>query len=406
MKRILHLPAILMTPLLFADLRAEEPKTNQAAVVQSNNDFALALYAKLSQEKGNLFFSPYSISDALAMTAAGARGDTLTAMNKTLHLPQDSAKVNVGFRELIKTLNGNEKERKYQLSVANALWGQKGYNFLPSFEKTAVDDYHAMLKELEFAKETEKARQTINHWVEEQTKDKIKELLKPGILKEDTRLVLTNAIYFKSAWQHDFNEKATQKGDFLLGGDKKIADVPFMHQVQDFGLFEEDGLQVLELPYEHHQLSMVIILPNKAGAPADLEKALTAENLAKWRAKQTPHQVDLTLPKFKVTAEFKLKPTLSDMGMGVAFSDRADFSGISKSEGLTIDEVVHKAYVDVNEKGTEAAAATAVIARPTSLPPPKPKATFKADHPFVFLIRENATGSILFMGRVTDPLAK
>jgi serine protease inhibitor len=340
------------------------------------------------------------------MTAAGARGDTLTAMNKTLHLPQDSAKVNAGFQELIKTLNGNEKERKYQLSVANALWGQKGYNFLPSFEKTAVDDYHAMLKELDFAKEAEKARQTINQWVEEQTKDKIKELLKPGIPDPSTRLVLTNAIYFKSAWQNEFNEKVTHKGDFLLPGDKKIADVPLMHQVHEYGLFEGDSFQMLELPYEQHQLSMLILLPQKADGLADLEKDLSAENLAKWRAKQTGRHVDLTLPKFKVTAEFKLKPTLSDMGMGIAFSDRADFSGISKSEGLTIAEVVHKAYVDVNEKGTEAAAATAVIIRPTAALQPKPKATFKADHPFVFLLRDNATGSILFMGRVTDPLAK
>src|SRR6266851_10108332 len=164
MKRLFLLVAATMTAFLFADVRAEEPNPNQAAVVQANNEFALALYAKLAQEKGNLFFSPYSISDALAMTAAGARGDTLTAMNKTLHLPHDSAKVNAGFNELIKTLNGNEKDRKYQLSVANALWGQKGYNFLPSFEKTATDDYHAMLKELDFAKDTEKARQTINCW--------------------------------------------------------------------------------------------------------------------------------------------------------------------------------------------------------------------------------------------------
>jgi serpin B len=217
---------------------------------------------------------------------------------------------------------------------------------------------------------------------------------------------LTNAIYFKSAWHNEFNDKATQKGEFLLPGDKKIANVPFMHQTHDYGLFDGDTFQVLDLPYERHQLSMVIALPKKMDGLADLEKELTADNLAKWRAKQSPHQVDVTLPKFKVTAEFKLKPTLSDMGMAIAFTGQADFSGISKSEGLMIADVIHKAYVDVNEQGTEAAAATAVIIAPTAAPPPKPKATFKADHPFVFLIRDNATGSILFMGRVTDPLAK
>jgi len=177
MNRLSPLCAALCMLLFAAATRAEEKTPNQEAIVKANNLFTLSLYAKLRSEKGNLFFSPYSIADALAMTAAGARGETLAEMNKTLHLPEDQARTNAGFRELIKTINGNGKERKFQLSTANALWGQKGFNFLPSFEKTAVDDYHAALKEVDFIKETDKARLAINQWVEEQTKNKIKDLI-------------------------------------------------------------------------------------------------------------------------------------------------------------------------------------------------------------------------------------
>jgi serpin B len=392
--------------LLFAAAtRAEEKTPNQEAIVKANNLFTLSLYAKLRSEKGNLFFSPYSIADALAMTAAGARGETLMEMTKTLHLPEDQTHTNAGFRELIKTINGNGKERKFQLSTANALWGQKGFNFLPSFEKTAVDDYHAALKEVDFIKETDKARLAINQWVEEQTKNKIKDLIPAGAVDETTRLVLTNAIYFKAAWAHEFREADTKKEDFKLPGDKKIADVPFMHKTRDLNYFEGGDFQGLEIPYEDHQLQMVVLLPKETAGLEECEKELTAENLAKLEATRKVHQVDLALPKFKFTASFKLKPVLTEMGMKQAFTAQADFSGISKSKGLMIDDVLHKAFVDVHEKGTEAAAATAVVVKPSE-PPPRPKATFRADHPFIFLIRETQTGTILFMGRVTDPLPK
>jgi serpin B len=405
MKHFPLLSVAMLAGLPLAAGAAEEKTSYQDAVVKANNAFTFSLYAKLRSEKGNLFFSPYSISDALAMTAVGARGDTLTQMNDTLHLPQDSAKTNAGFRELIKAVNGDAKERKFQLSTANALWGQKGYNFLPSFEKAAVDDYHAALKEVDFAKETEKSRLAINQWVEEQTKEKIKDLIPQGAVDGSTRLVLTNAIYFKTSWADAFNEKATKNENFLLPGDKKIADVPFMHKTENLSYVEGDDFQAVEIPYEQYQLSMVVVLPKKADGLDGLEKDLTADNLAKWRQAQKLHEVQLALPKFKFTASFKLKPVLMDMGMKLAFTERADFSGISKSEGLMIADVLHKAFVDVHEKGTEAAAATAVIVK-LSAPEKHPEAKFRADHPFVFLIRENKTGAILFMGRVTDPLAK
>jgi serpin B len=405
MNRFSLLCAALCVLLFAAATRAEEKTPNQEAIVKANNLFTLSLYAKLRSEKGNLFFSPYSIADALAMTAAGARGETLAEMNKTLHLPEDQARTNAGFRELIKTINGNGKERKFQLSTANALWGQKGFNFLPSFEKTAVDDYHAALREVDFAEETEKSRLAINQWVEEQTKNKIKDLIPARAVDETTRLVLTNAIYFKAAWADEFREDDTKKEDFKLPGDKKIADVPFMHKTHDLNYFEGVDFQGLEIPYEYHQLQMVVLLPKKTAGLEACEKELTAENLAKWESYSKVHHVDLALPKFKFTASFKLKPVLMEMGMKQAFTAQADFSGISKSEGLMIDNVLHKAFVDVHEKGTEAAAATAVVVN-RSAPPPRPKATFRADHPFIFFIRETQTGTILFMGRVTDPLPK
>jgi serpin B len=341
------------------------------------------------------------------MTSAGARGKTLEEMEQTLHFTLNREKLPQAFQELIDTLNGDPKTRKYQLSVANALWAQKGLQFVPHFVRVTEDNYHAGLKEVDFARETDKSRQTINHWVEEQTKDKIKDLIKPGVLQSDTLLVLTNAIYFKAAWAEPFHEYATKNADFHRADGGKVRDVPMMHKVQDCPYVEGDGFQAVELPYQNGQLSLVVILPKDAAGLANLEKDITAEDLAKWREKQKTHSVDLTLPRFKVTAEFELSKTLAAMGMPLAFSNAADFSGITRSEPLKISKVIHKAYVDLNEKGTEAAAATAVVAvRASAVQPPKPKVTFKADHPFVFLIRENGTNSILFMGWLADPLAK
>jgi serpin B len=388
-------------------VRAEAVKSDVSSIVKSNNDFALALYEKLRDEKGNLFFSPYSISTALAMTSAGARGETLNEMTKTLRFSLDQAKLSPAFSQLIQSLNGDPKMRKYQLNTANALWCQKGYGFEPAFLKLTEKDYHAGLKQVNFADDPEKSRQEINHWVEEQTKDKIKELLKPLMVTKDTRLILTNAIYFKAAWLKPFNDKATKEEDFLIGEGKKIANVPLMHHSQECLYTESADFQLLQLPYEGFQLEMVVILPKKVEGLPNLEKSLTPESLEKWRGKATAHQVTITLPKFKVTAEVELSKTLSNMGMPSAFSRDADFSGITKDEKLHISKVVHKAFVEVDEKGTEAAAATGVVvARPSAVLAEKPRATFRADHPFVFLIRDLTTGSTLFMGRVTDPKAK
>jgi serpin B len=398
--------AVLAWPRMVSAKEVIE-KSDVKSVVKSNSEFALALYQQLRDKEGNLFFSPYSISNALAMTAGGARGETLDEMVKTLHFNGDLAKVSPAFRQLIESLNGDPKTRTYQLNVANALWCQKGYGFEKGFLNQTEKDYFAGLKQVNFAGDSEKSRLEINHWVEEQTKDKIKDLLKPGTIDSNTRLVLTNAIYFKAAWLKHFYDKATKDGDFMVGEGKKIGKVPLMHTVEDCQFAESDDYQLLELPYENYQLSLIVLLPKKVDGLTDLEKKITVENLEKWRAKAKEHQVTITLPKFKTTAEFELSETLKKMGMPLAFTDQGDFTGITKDEKLHISKVIHKAFIDLDEKGTEAAAATAVtLTKASAVIDEKPKAEFKADHPFVYMIRDQATGSILFMGRLTDPLAQ
>jgi serpin B len=404
MHRWLCPPLLTLLLAAAASLAVAQPagklNPDTAAIVNGNNVFALDLYRELAQKDGNLFFSPYSISTALGMTYAGARGDTAAQMASALHFALPQERLHPAFGSLIKDINGGGRPRKYHLQTANRLWGQKGYGFLPDFLKLVEANYGAGLKEVDFAGATEQARKAINAWALEQTKNKIKELLQPGILTVDTRLVLTNAIYFKAAWAEPFPEKSTVKGDFHVSADKKVT-VPLMRGSNRTNYFKGDGFEALELPYEQHDLSMLIFLPARVGGLAEFEKRLTADNLRAWQAKLRDHEVDVTLPKFKITAEFLLKDALSALGMPLAFDPRkADFGGMTTRHRLFISHVVHKAFVDVNEAGTEAAAATAVVMKKESRPQP---ATFRADRPFVFLLRDNRTGSVLFAGRVVDP---
>jgi serpin B len=381
--------------------RGNDVAPDTAAVVKGNNAFACDLYHELSTEDGNLFFSPYSISNALAMAHVGARRQTAADMATTLHLPLEGQRLNAAFANLIQEVAKPGQQRKFQLTIANRLWGQKDYGFDPQFTKVTKEFYGAGLEELDFTKATEASRQTINAWVAKQTNDKIKDLLPAGSLANDTRLVLTNAIYFKALWKELFPPTATKREDFHLASGKTVQ-ADMMHLVEVLSLYSADKFQVLSLPYQDNELSMLVVLPRKADGLPAVEKELTAKNLAKWLVEMQPHNVTLSLPKFTFTSQFQLKKTLSALGMGIAFGKDADFSGMTTREKLFIDAVVHKAFVAVEEKGTEAAAATAVTMRPLSAQV-APPATFRADHPFVFLIRDNATGSILFMGRVSQP---
>ncbi|MBN2457165.1 MAG: serpin family protein [Sedimentisphaerales bacterium] len=399
---LLAISAEALLGIALADEKAASQK-NIKAVVEGNNRFAFDLYKKLvthpdaQKQDGNLFFSPYSISTALAMTYAGARGETQKQMAEVLHfsLPQDCLHPALGV--LQRQLNSGGEKGGYQLRVANALWGQKGYGFLQEFIKLTEKNYGAGLWEVDFINETEKARRNINAWVERKTEDKIKELIKKGILGGDTVLVLTNAIYFKGDWQVQFDKKDTKESQFMISAKNKVK-VPMMYLKEDFNYCSDENLQVLELPYKGEHLSMIVLLPKQIGGLQRIEQLLTPGNLNIWLQKLHKQEIIVYLPKFKMTwGAFELKDILIDMGMPAAFID-ADFSGISGNRELFISNVLHKAFVEVNEQGTEAAAATAVAMKATSIGP-----VFRADHPFIFLIKDNQSGSILFTGRVMNP---
>jgi len=392
-------------------------------VAAGNNRFALQLYQKLQSDGGNLFLSPYSISTALAMVYAGAWGQTQEQMARVLSLatagespsaaggssaatppagkPITQEQVAQAFGKIIKDLNARSAGGKYELRVANALWGQRDYKFLPDFTTLVEREYGGKLQQVDFVKAAEQARQTINTWVDKQTNGKIKDLIGPGVLDTMTRLVLTNAIYFKGNWINQFGKDRTQDERFTLT-DTTTVQVPMMNQQARFGYAETDALQTLEMPYAGEELTMVVLLPKKTDGIKELGKDLTADNLVKWLQQIRQREVIVTVPKFKMTSKFSLGQVLQSMGMTDALSDKADFSGMTGNRDLFLSAVIHQAYVDVNEEGTEAAAATGAVMSVTSIGPGQTP-IFRADHPFLFLIRDKKTDSILFLGRVMNP---
>ncbi len=395
-------PGIIGCFLLAAEARDEKdvPEGDVKAVVTGNSRFAFELYAKLKddpnavKQDGNLFFSPYSISAALAMTYAGARGETEKQMAKVLHFTLPQERLHAGFAASGKRMRADPDE----LRIANSLWGQKDYGFLEDFLELTKKYYGAELKEVDFIKETEKSRKTINKWVEKRTEEKISELIGKGILSRYTVLVLTNAIYFKGDWMIQFDKKNTRDAPFAISADKKV-NVPMMYLKEKFKYWANEDLQVLELPYEREHLSMIVLLPKKADGLVEFEKSLTLDNLNNWLAGLRKREVMVYLPRFKITwGAFELKDVLKDMGMPHAFFwPPADFSGMTVRKDLFISNVLHKAFVEVNEEGTEAAAATAVVMTRSV------GTVFRANHPFIFMIKDNRAGSILFMGRVVNP---
>ena len=396
---------------------AEEPippaASDLTVAVWGNNAFAIDLYKQLQSQPGNLFFSPESISTALAMTYAGARGETATEMANTLHFTLPPDKLHPAMGQLLQGLNAAHDG--YQLKVANALWAQEGYNFVDDFLKLTKDKYGAGLNQVDFKGDSEAARQTINSWVEEQTENKIKDLIGPGVLDTKTRLVLTNAIYFKGDWQKQFKKEDTKDEDFHLSSTQTLK-ASLMHIASGFNYYETPIFQALEIAYKNKELSMIAFLPKDADGLAAFEQTMTADNLQQWLGRLMPvEKVIVTIPKFKMESQVGLNDLLQTMGMKQAFNGKiADFSGIAPREemqhngNLYISAVVHKAYVDFNEEGTEAAAATAMaitvaVCAGCKPPPPPLPPIFLADHPFLFLIRDNRSSCILFMGRVAAP---
>jgi serpin B len=379
--------------------------SEQALLVEGNSAFAFELYQVLKGEEGNLFYSPHSISVALAMTYAGARNETAEQMADTLQFTLEQERLHPAFNWLDTELasRGEGAEGKdgegFRLNIVNAIWGQKDYEFLTDFLNVLAENYGAGLRILDFINETEQSRVAINKWVSDQTEGRIKDLIPQGAIDALTRLVLTNAIYFNAAWEYPFNEDMTADGPFyLLDGGQVSA--PMMKQTEAFGYIEEEGYQAVQLQYDGNELSMVILLP-EAGQFQAFEEGLQSQQVCDIISGLQPTLVALTMPKFEFDSEFSLKDTLAEMGMPIAFSGAADFSGMTGTLDLYISEVLHKAFVSVDEAGTEAAAATAVIVGETGMPGQPVEVTI--DHPFIFLIRDIETGAILFVGRVMNP---
>ncbi|MEM2868625.1 MAG: serpin family protein [Candidatus Bathyarchaeia archaeon] len=369
-------------------------------VVKANNQFAFKLYFELVKtETGNVFYSPYSIFSALAMTYEGARGETADEMKTVFGFPE-SRILRPNFAAIYNRIN--EVSKDYELRTGNALWVQKDYPFLEDYLKAVEEYYGGKAAVLDFINEAEKSRQTINTFIEEQTNHKIKDLIPPGSLDEYTRLILTNAIYFKGDWKIAFNESLTMEEDFWVEPNRAVK-VQMMHMHPNetirFNYAYTEDVQIIELPYKGDNMSMIIMLPRDLKS---FEASLTLEKLNEYMAVMKEERLDeICLPKFKLDTKYFMRETLSNLGMPTAFSEAADFSGMTGRRDLFISEVIHQAYVKVDEKGTEAAAATAVVMRLTAILETK---VFRANRPFIFIIRERETGNILFMGRVVNPI--
>jgi len=379
------------------------------ALSASNSDFAFDLFQTIRSDDQNLFFSPYSISLALAMTYAGARSETEQQMADTLNFTLTQDDLHPTFNALDQDLAGRsemvgpEEADGFQLNITNALWGQEGYRFLPEFLDLLAANYGAGMNLLDFAADPEAARITINDWVSDQTAERIQDLLPPGSLDVLTRLVLTNAIYFNAAWLHPFEEHATADGSFTLLDGNEIS-TPMMQNQTSYGYGQGEGYQAVQLPYVGNQLSMVVLMPEE-GAFETFSRELDAERLAGLMQSIRYQEINLTFPKFTFESETQLRQALTQMGMTTAFAGgSADFSGMDGSHDLFIDDVYHKAFVAVDEAGTEAAAATAVVMNLTSAMEPEVAISITIDHPFLFLIQDNPTGTILFVGQVVEPV--
>ncbi|MDR2529266.1 MAG: serpin family protein [Synergistaceae bacterium] len=384
---------------------AAPPEAQAAAAV---NAFALDAYRQLAgDEKGNIFFSPYSISSALAAVWAGAAGSTTEEMATALRFPKPEA-LHTGMKELMERFNAIP-EKVGALEIANRLWLDKGEKPLSEYAALVETNYGAGVGSMDFQQYPEKARKEINRWVEQKTRDKIKELLMEGNVTPDTRLVLTNAIYFNSAWRYPFEKSRTKEEPFRTGKGRQI-NVLLMNQRQEFLYGDEPGLQWVKIPYTIPNFSLLVFLPKENGAFTQLEtleKKLSPEAIAAWMARMERREVNLWLPKFRDERRYPLTGLLQKLGMKLAFTQKADFSRMAEvvpDAPLYIDFVVHQSFIELDEERTEAAGATAVgIARSTAIiRPPKP-VTFRADHPFIYCLMDDVTGTILFLGRMVEP---
>jgi len=390
-----------------SDVARAAPASNQSDVsllVSGNTDFACSAYQHIKGD-GNVFYSPYSISLALAMTYAGARNETETQMAKTLHFSLEQDRLHPAFNSLDQALAERGKgakakdEKGFRLNIVNAIWGQKGYKFLQTYLDLLAANYGAGLRVLDFENAPDDSRKIINNWVADQTEQRIKDLIPAGVIDHMTRLVLTNAIYFNAAWASQFRKEATHPDTFYLLDGTEVQ-TPMMHQTEGLNYAAGDNYKAVELPYDGRDMSMLLIIPDR-GKFQEFEKSLSASLLQSIIHGMQSKRLDLSMPRFKIESKFSLAKILSEMGMPIAFTGGADFSGMTGSRDLAISDVIHQAFVDVDESGTEAAAATAVVMRLTATP--EMPITVKVDRPFIFLIRDLKTDAVIFIGRVINP---
>jgi serpin B len=402
------LPALLLTTcksgqnLSQKNIDAASPATYTAA--ESINNLGLDVYKKLSTKEENLFISPLSISSAMAMTYAGASGNTATEMQKSLYYNNNTWATHMSFGKTVNSIIPQKQGKNLELRLANALFIQQDYTILPHFDSLLTEAYHSEPFRVDYisTENREKARTKINSWVEEQTHDKIKEIIPKNILSELTRLVLVNAIYFYSPWLKEFKKSSTNEGLFFSRPDETHS-AKFMHAELTIPYYENELVQMISLPYRDSSFSMLVILPRYQADHSLPTFNPDWKTLKKMISSLHDQKVDLALPRFKLEYKCELNETLKALGVNLAFTDNADFSGISGQDDLKIDKVLHKTFIEVNEKGTEAAGSTAVIMNLKAMAIPEDVYIFKADHPFLFFIRHNPSNSILFLGKLVVP---
>lgn len=406
-------PSGLAVSGLGRNLDLAVPAADTAQLVAGNTAFAFDFYAAVRGEQGNSIYSPYSLSLALAMTYAGARGETANQMAETLHFDLPPERLHPAFGALDLDLARRsaqtpaaESGRGFEFSLVNALWGQEGLRFEPDFLDTLALNYGAGMRLVDYVADPEGARQIINDWVESETHERIENLLPRGILDSDTRLVLVNAIYFKAGWQFPFDDARTAPAPFTrLDGSPVQTPMMAMGETQTLAYAAGEGWQAVALPYVDETAEMLVIVPD-AGQFEAFEAALNAETYDRILAEMQPHRVQLRMPAFHFASQFMLRETLSGMGMPSPFTPGlADFSGMTSEEALFISQVVHQAFIGVDEAGTEAAAATAVVMSREAAVVTEPEVVLTIDRPFVFVLRDVPSGTILFLGRVLDPTA-
>ncbi len=402
-RRIIVISLVISMAALSAVFAGGKQQARQLSrAVTGNNEFAFEIYRKLAAQNTNLFISPLSMVTAFSMVHAGSRGGTRREIEKVFHLKGTGEDVSRDWGAMLDDMSGRAKSGKYRFDTANRVWIGKHVAVEDAFTATMKKYYNAGLKQVDFAGDPDGSRSVINKWVAANTNDKITGLVPEGAVTRATSLVLTNAVYFLGSWESPFDEKSTAKSDFFITPAQKT-EVPMMKNFGHFNYYENNEIQAVSLPYKTRgnkddALSMVILLPKGRTGLAGIEKKLTVDSWRKWSAGLARNEVYVYVPRFEITSFASLAETLRTMGMKTAFSPQADFSGIAPKLGIS--DAFHKAYVKVNEKGTEAAAATTIIMVKAN---GGKKHTFRADHPFLFLICDNRTGAVIFIGRVTDP---